>query len=34
MGEKLVEQLFDVWRIAPAALLLMLILWAGHRGWW
>lgn len=34
MGEKLWEQLFDVWRIAPAALLLLLILWCGHKGWW
>jgi hypothetical protein len=34
MGEKLAEQLFDVWRIAPAAILMMLVLYAGHRGWW
>jgi hypothetical protein len=34
MGEKLAEQLFDVWRIAPAAILLMLVLWSGHKGWW
>jgi hypothetical protein len=30
----LAEQLLDVWRIAPAALLMMLVLWTGHRGWW
>jgi hypothetical protein len=28
------EQLLDVWRILPAAVLLLLILWAGHKGWW
>jgi hypothetical protein len=34
MGERVANQLLDVWRIAPAAILLLLILWAGHKGWW
>jgi hypothetical protein len=28
------EQLLDLWRIAPAAALLVLILFGGYRGWW
>jgi hypothetical protein len=28
------EQLLDLWRIAPAALLLVLILFTGHKGYW
>jgi hypothetical protein len=28
------EQLLELWRIAPTALLLLVVLWAGHKGWW
>jgi hypothetical protein len=34
MSDALANQLLDVWRIAPAAILMMLVLWAGHKGWW
>jgi hypothetical protein len=34
MGTVVTEQLLDILRVAPAAVLLLLILWAGHRGWW
>jgi hypothetical protein len=28
------EQLLQMWTIAPAAVILLIVLWAGHKGWW
>jgi len=28
------DQLSQLWKFAPVVALLVLVLWAGHKGWW
>jgi hypothetical protein len=30
----MMERLLELWTIAPAAVILLIVLWAGHKGWW
>jgi hypothetical protein len=34
VSQAFLEQLLDVWRMAPVVIVLVLALWAGRKGWW